>query len=887
MKRVYTRVALQVALGASAAGCVTDPEPPRVASIAVTPGAVTLDFVGQSAAFTVTVKDQHGNDFAGSVVWTSDAPAVFTVNSSGVVTAVSNGNGRVRAELDGVTGTASVIVSQAPTAVERVGGDAQRGAPGTALSEPLVARVVDAGGSPVVGAAVVFSPAEGSGTATPRITQVDMAGEARAFWTLGDAFGLQSLVASVSEGPNTLFTARAQGPDELAESVDIVSGDGQRGRPSEGLRRPIVVRVLDEHHRPVKGATVLFDAPSGHGFADPDSVRSDGRGEAATTWTLGDRVGSHLLTAFVPDGPSARALATARLGVCGRTPQVVDALVSAASANTCAEVTDAALNQIRELDLHDAGISRLAEFDFDGLSSLESLWLGGNQLAELSAGVFAELTELQRLDLGQNQLTHLPPAAFTGLSSLESLWLNGNRLDELAVGVFAGLSNLKDLLLYGNLLTDLPSGVFTGLPRLESLVLEFNQLSELPSGTFAGLPNLGTLGLGFNQLSELPPGTFTGLPSLEYLYLGANRIELSRGIFAGLSNLESLGLGSNQLSELPSGIFAGLSNLSHLRLAGNQLSELPSGVFTGLRSLEHLYLGSNSIELSRGVFAGLSSLKYLGLYQNQLSELPSGTFAGLPNLETLDLRGNQVTLRSALFAGLPNLETLDLYHNRLTELPSGAFAGLSNLGTLDLGGNQLDLRPGAFAGLSNLEYLKLHENQLTELPSGIFTGLSNLGRLDLWGNHLTELPPGALEGLGRLRALWLHNNTGSPVPLVMRMERTDTTVLSAPGPATLVVTVDEGAPFDLVVNLSAPGGTLARTTVTIATGATRSNTVRVTVNAGTTGSVTVTLGDAPAVPPTICSVDRRHSQGRGGINGSILCYQGFTIQKGDPIRLFR
>ena len=735
-----------MALAALVAGCATDLEPPRVASIAVAPEAATLDFLGQSTAFTATITDQYGNAYAGTVAWTSDAPAVFTVNSGGVATAASNGTGTIRAELDRVMGTARVIVNQTPTAVERFGGDAQRGAPGTALLEPVVARILDAGGSPVEGAAVSFSPAEGSGFVTPRIAPADMAGEARASWTLGDAFGLQSLVASVADGPNAVFTATAQRPDERAGSVEVVSGDGQAARPSKALRRPVVVRVLDEHNRPVDEATILFDAPPGHGFADPDSVHTDGRGEAATTWTLGNKVGLQLLTASVPGGPSARVTATGTEGVCGRTPQIEDALMRAAGVNACADVTDAVLSRIDHLNLGGLGIGRISEDDFAGLSGLVELNLNSNRLEELTLGVFAELPNLEVLRLAGNQFADLEP------------------------GVFTGLSNLRSLLLWGNL----------------------------------------------NHPLDLEPGIFTGLSNLGYLSLGRNRL-------------------------------------------------------TGLEP---------------GVFDGLSNLKYLFLSQNQLTDLGPGVFAGLSNLEVLRLWGNQLNLRSGMFAELSNLPLLDLQYNQLVDLPSGVFTGLSNLGTLYLGGNRLNLTFGVFAELSNLEYLGLHESQLTALPAGAFAGLSNLESLDLYENQLTALPAGAFAGLGRLKALWLDGNPGSPMPMVMHLERTDTTDLAAPGPARVVATVDEGAPFNIRVILSAPGATLSPTWVTIPTGATQSNMVTVSANAGSMGSITVTVGEA-AIPRTWCSFHRRISQGRGTWSGSLPCYQGIVIGTGDAIRLFR
>ena len=176
--------AVRLGLTVLVAGCALEFDPPSPASIVVSPGSVTFTFLGESRAFTAAILDEDGSALEGTVSWTTDAPAVLSVTSSGVVTALANGTGTVRAVFEGVSGTASVTVSQTPTALERVGGDAQTGSPGAPLVEPLVGRLLDVGGSPIAGMAVSFSPAEGSGSVTPGSATTDPAGDAQ---TLVDA----------------------------------------------------------------------------------------------------------------------------------------------------------------------------------------------------------------------------------------------------------------------------------------------------------------------------------------------------------------------------------------------------------------------------------------------------------------------------------------------------------------------------------------------------------------------------------------------------------------------------------------------------------------------------------------------------------------------------
>ena len=97
MTRASLSATLRLGLTVVAAGCALEFDPPSPASIVVSPGSATFTFLGESRGFTASVRDQEGNSLAGTVAWTTDAPNVLNVNSSGVVTAVSNGSGTVRA----------------------------------------------------------------------------------------------------------------------------------------------------------------------------------------------------------------------------------------------------------------------------------------------------------------------------------------------------------------------------------------------------------------------------------------------------------------------------------------------------------------------------------------------------------------------------------------------------------------------------------------------------------------------------------------------------------------------------------------------------------------------------------------------------------------------
>jgi len=85
-----------------------------------------------------------------------------------------------------------------PSALAIAGGGAQTGEVGAALATPVQVRVADAGGSPIGGVTVAWTPSAGAVTVSTSTTNAS--GIAQTYWTLGTVAGAQQLTASVSNG---------------------------------------------------------------------------------------------------------------------------------------------------------------------------------------------------------------------------------------------------------------------------------------------------------------------------------------------------------------------------------------------------------------------------------------------------------------------------------------------------------------------------------------------------------------------------------------------------------------------------------------------------------------------------------------------------------------
>ena len=215
---------------------IAQPAATQTAGVVITPG-VTAELLDQAnvrvATFNGAVSATSG--LAGSpVTGTASVNAIngvvtfsnlaaqraqqgytLVIASSGAQNATSN-------TFDVVANTASVIALQS--------GNNQTANFGTALAQPIVAKVSDAFGNAVAGTAVQFAVTNGGGSVTPASMSTTTSGLASTVWTLGAA-GAQSLsiTASVPNGSPIAVTATggaAPGPvvsTTVAPAIDTLT----------------------------------------------------------------------------------------------------------------------------------------------------------------------------------------------------------------------------------------------------------------------------------------------------------------------------------------------------------------------------------------------------------------------------------------------------------------------------------------------------------------------------------------------------------------------------------------------------------------------------------------------------------------------------------------
>lgn len=257
-----------------------DNEPPTLVSIDGQQGNPTSnDSLLFAVTFSEPVNTPAASDFSVTGT-TATVTGISSVGSTGGVFNVSisggdlaNLNGDVTLSLDGganITDTAgNMLVSLAPTGLDdstitviNVGtltatsGSPQNTLVNTPFTNDLVATVLDAGGSPVQGATVTFTPPPSGASATLSATSAltDVNGEARVTATANGVTGLYDVIASSAGLTDVSFSLLNNvGP---AAQIVILSGNPQSAPLNEQFAAPLVVQVQDANGNPVNGALV-------------------------------------------------------------------------------------------------------------------------------------------------------------------------------------------------------------------------------------------------------------------------------------------------------------------------------------------------------------------------------------------------------------------------------------------------------------------------------------------------------------------------------------------------------------------------------------------------------------------------------------------------------
>ncbi len=216
-------------------------------------------------------------------------------------------------------GGSSDVEPPVPTRMEAFGGTEQSGIVGSALTDSLRVRVIDADGNAAPSVEVAWSVLTVGGQISPATATTNSAGVAAAQFTLGSSEGDQRAQAEVSglAGSPVVFTAHGHVQPLVAANMEAVGGNGQNGAVGDLLAEALTVRVTDASGRAVPEVSVNWSVLTGGGTISPASSGTNGSGVASAEFTLGPIEGEQQAQAVVSGLTGSPVLfsATAAVGV--------------------------------------------------------------------------------------------------------------------------------------------------------------------------------------------------------------------------------------------------------------------------------------------------------------------------------------------------------------------------------------------------------------------------------------------------------------------------------------------------------------------------------------------------------------------------------------------
>ena len=523
----------------------------------------------------------------------------------------------------------------------------------------------------------------------------------------------------------------------------------------------------------VFGYTVTRDDMDADGIAVPaDGILLEGRTVAGSRGTAA-LLGHGALAADSEhrvDG--ARAARTG--GVCDRTAQVRDALVSKARVvSHCSEVSGSRLAAMTgTLQLGNRGIAALKPGDFGGLGGLTVVVLSGNALGALPERVLEPLTGLTALDLSLNpgSASFLPRAdagADVTVSAGGTVTLGGpgtgrdpwgTNAEHRWVEVDADGNEVAPAARTEGLSGESAREArFTAPALTEERVLRYRLAVQGRghNGTDA-YSATDTVTVTVRAAPTVTAVALTSVPqNKDEGYRAGERIELGVTFSAPVTVSGVPRIGLEVGSETRRAFYvrnAGPAVLLFSYAVAVDEMDLNDGVAVPANGLR---LAGGTIVDAYGAPAFLDHDAVAADRAHKVNGSAVAPTGGVCE-RTPQVRDALVAAaQAAAQANDPDVEDC-------SQVGDTQLAGIA--GALSLGGQGIAaLKPGDFAGLSGVTLVSLSSNALSALPAGVFDGLDAVTLLNLSDNALgaDSLEDGVFEPLTGLAQLVLRNNPGS------------------------------------------------------------------------------------------------------------------------------
>jgi len=254
-----------------------------------------------------------------------------------------------------------------PAAITVVQGDGQTGRVGVMLADPVVVRVTDSQGRPVLGArvAMVFTGDASGASVAPDTATTDADGRAMFQVMLGSRVGQSAAEVRVATAGGQRILTAPLGFDAVSDDANrlaAVAGDSQSAPAGATLAEPLVVQVTDAFGNPIAGVQITWTADAGSVSEQTTSTGSDGL--TSVLRTLGTGAGVQHASATAP-------------GLAG-SPVTFTQIVSAGAAATLELVSGDGQSALVGTSLADPLVVRARDAEGNPVAGIAVAWVIGS-----------------------------------------------------------------------------------------------------------------------------------------------------------------------------------------------------------------------------------------------------------------------------------------------------------------------------------------------------------------------------------------------------------------------------------------------------------------------------------------------------------------------------
>nr|XP_023926605.1 receptor-like protein EIX1 [Quercus suber] len=426
---------------------------------------------------------------------------------------------------------------------------------------------------------------------------------------------------------------------------------------------------------------------------------------------------------------------------------------------------------VLDLSYNDFNSSSIPQwvFNFTSLTNLQLIYC--NLTGSIPKIAKGNLCKLQTLDLSKNNLSGEITEFFQALSecsnsSLEELYLGGNQLIGNIPHSLGNLKRLRELQLYSNAVSgSIPSSI-QNLSRLRELQLYGNAFSGSIPSSIQSLSWLEILSLYDNKMNGTIPESIGQLSELRELHLSGNYWQgiMTETYFLNLTKLNYFSLSSSSSNLLVFNVthdWIPPFSLQYVNILDCQLNPTFPAWLRTQKELKEIHLVNTAISdtIPNWLWNLSSQLVELRLSHNELM----GNFPrslNFSSLESVFLDFNHLKGPLPIW---PNVKRLSLRSNLLSgPIPIMISQEMSHLRALDLSGNSLiGSIPSSINELRDLHSLLLSNNYLSGNIDYHWESMQSLVYIDLSKNNLSGGIPSSMCSLYSLMWLQLSNNNFS------------------------------------------------------------------------------------------------------------------------------